>query len=374
MPEQPSTFKRAIFPLIALVPLVAATIWMVTEEPGITPQTQLQPKTTSQPVDATKSNSVTAPPALVEQADGDIAYQTPESLGDDPFASSLSGTDIDGSLKADQNGNLVVDLSTKDFFDYFLNTVGEVSPETALGKIESLARDNLPPAAAEQALAILDQYLDYKQQALDMGNRSLDPTRQQDPAYQLQMLKTALSDLKQLRRNTFEPATHDAFFGLEEAYGDYTLASIEIQQRDDLSAQSKQTLLKYHREQLPEQIRKTETRMIQETDMAKQRQAAIADASSPEEAGENLRDLGVTATQANEVVRYLQEREQFDQQFQQYQQELASLQNAGISQDDFEAQQTQLLERHFESEQTRTWAKLKSLDRSGDSSVATTSP
>ncbi len=361
MPEQPTPLKRAIFPLIALIPLIAATVWVLTEEnQAATASINTSPAFAI--TDSATTDPAPAPPTQATETDSGIAYQTPRSLGENPFASSLAGTDIDGSLKAGPDGNLIVDLSTKDFFDYFLNTVGEVSPETALARIEALARDNLPAAAAEQALAVLDQYLDYKQQAVELGNRALDPSRQQDPAYQLQLLKTALSDLKQLRRNAFDPDTHEAFFGLQEAYGDYTLASIEIRQREDLSAQSKQTLLEYHRNQLPEQLRKTETRMISDAEKSRQRQAAITQASSPAEAGERLRDLGVDPQQAEEVVGYLQERQQFDQQFQQYQQALASLENAGVSQGDFESRQSELLRQHFESEQARTWAKLRSLD------------
>jgi lipase chaperone LimK len=361
MPEQPTALKRAIFPLIALIPLVAATVWVMTDDTPPAPVTISQaPATDSAPV-ITKADTAPRPTTNPEEG---IAYQTPTSLGDKPFASSLAGTDIDGSLKADANGNLIVDLSTKDFFDYFLNTVGEVSPETALAEIEALARNNLPAAAADQAMAILDQYLDYKQQAVELGRQGLDPSRQQDPDYQLQMLKTALSDLKQVRRNAFDPATHDAFFGLQEAYGEYTLARIEIQQREDLSAQSKQTLMDWHREQLPEQLRKTENGMIREAEKSRLRQAAIAEASSPAEAGQRLQALGVAPEQAAEVVGYLEEREQFDARFQQYQQALASLENAGISQGDFESQQSQLLKQHFDSEQARTWARLKSLDES----------
>lgn len=362
MSEQPSPLKRAIFPVIALIPLIAATIWVITGENRLTAMNTDQAPATAA---SEQSSAPASAPETGPQPWGDasaVAHQTPESLGEDPFARSLAGTDIDGSLKADANGNLIIDLAIKDFFDYFLNTVGEVSPETALARIEALARENLPASAAEQALAVLDQYLDYKQQALQMGNQTLDPTRQQDPAYQLQVLKSAMTDLKQLRRNAFDPATHDAFFGLEEAYGEYTLASIEIQQRDDLTPESKKTLLEWHRDQLPKQIRHTETRMMQETETSRQRQAAIADASSPADAGQRLRELGVDPKRADEVVGYLQEREQFDAQFQNYQQALASLEGGGVSSDDFEAQQSQLLRQHFDSEQSRTWARLRSLD------------
>lgn len=360
MSDKNNLLNRAILPVAAIVPLVAATLWVLTEEPTtFSAKAPTIPATDLSAPTVQKESS-----AAIVAADkaGEPAHATPDSLGEEPFASSLKGTEIDGALKADANGNLIVDLSTRDFFDYFLNTVGEVSPETALAEIEALARGSLPPAAAEQALAVLDQYLDYKQQALAMGNQTLDPTRQQDPAYQLQMLKSALTDLKQLRRNAFDPATHQAFFGLEEAYGDYTLATIEIQQRDDLSADSKRTLMTYHREQLPEVIRNTETRMIQEQEIHQQRQEVIANASSPEQAGEQLSEMGVPEEQVTEVVNYLTERERFDDRYQQFEQELASLQSAGLSDDAMSTQRDQLLEQHFDSEQSRTWARLKALD------------
>lgn len=361
MAAQPSTLKRAIFPLIALIPLVAATVWVVTEEPQAPSVTTDPAPASASEAEAPASGTVLAKPTTKEDP-GTVAHQTPDSLGEKPFARSLEGTDIDGSLKADASGNLIVDLATRDFFDYFLNTVGEVSPETALEQIEAMARSHLPESAAEQAMAILGQYLDYRQQALEMGNITLDPARQSDPAYQLQMLQSALSDLKQIRRNAFDGETHQAFFGLEEAYGDYTLASMEIRQRDDLSANSKQTLLEWQREQLPEQIRRTETRMVQDADTSRQRQQAIAEATSPEDAGKRLTNLGVASQQVDEVVGYLRERQQFAEKFEDYQQALASLEDAGISQADMESQQNQLLQQHFESEQARTWAKLRALD------------
>lgn len=362
MSERSSALKRGLFPILALVPLIAATVWWISENPS-TSSVTINSDTVLPPAQEVSSNQPAVPSEPAGYADKTTAvpHQTPTSLGENPFAQSLAGTEIDGSLKADQNGNLIVDLSTKDFFDYFLNTVGEVSPETALAEIEALARNHLPAEAADRALAILDQYLDYKQQALAMGNQTIDPVRQQDPAYQLEVLKSALSDLKQLRRNAFAPDTHQAFFGLEEAYGDYTLASIEIRQRGDLSEQGKQTLIEWHRQQLPEQIRKTETEMIEQAETSRQRQAAIAGANSPEQAGERLRALGMEPQQVTEVVGYLQEREQFDERFQNYQQELASLQSAGISNDDTKARQDRLLEQHFDSEQARTWARLRLL-------------
>lgn len=352
--------KRAFVPVIAVIPVVVFSLWMLSDKPGSKTENTSAVATEVAVAPAPETKAPAGKPDIAEKTSPDT-YRTPASLGENPFASSLAGTQIDGSLKADSSGNLFVNLETRDFFDYFLNTVGEVPPEQALAEIERMARESLPTPAADQALALLDQYLNYRERALALGSQNLDPSRQHDPQYQLQTLKGALADLKQLRRNAFDAHTHDAFFGLEEAYGEYTLASMEIQQRTDLSAEAKTTLQEWHRQQLPEVIRRTESRMMADGERQRQRQEAIASANSPEEAGEQLQALGVEPEQAAEVVAYLEDREQFDQRFQQYRQELANLDSSGVAREDLATMKTHLLERHFEDEQSRTWARLRAL-------------
>ncbi|EDM45981.1 lipase secretion chaperone [Marinobacter algicola] len=353
--------KKALLPLIMTVPVVIACVWfLLADEPRgkkTTTQETSTPATTSE---QPKPGIAEAPPANGE--DAPVPYQTPDSLGDQPFANSLAGTNIDGNLRADANGELIIDLETRDFFDYFLNTIGEVSAEQALDQIETLAKQSLPENAAREAMTLLNQYLEYKDASLALGNQGLDPARQHDPAYQLDMLKGALADMKQLRRRMFAADTHEAFFGLEEAYGDYTLASLEIQQRTDLSTDAKNTLVEWHRQQLPEVIRRTETRMIEESGDLRARQKALSEADSPADAGRRLRELGVDDAQAREVVAYMKEREQFDSHYQQFQQALASLDNSGLAEEDRATQENRLLKRHFDTEQTRTWARLRALE------------
>lgn len=361
MSRKESLNRRAFIPLIAVMVVFVLSTWVLTDEPAekkeltdsVAPEQSASPS--SEP--GTPANT-----AVVAVETEPASHRTPESLGEEPFASSLAGTEIDGSLRADGSGNLIVDLETRDFFDYFLNTVGEVSPERALAEIETLARESLPPQAAEQALALLDQYLTYKENALALGSQNLDPGRQSDPQYQLEMLRGGLADLKQLRRNSFDASTHEAFFGLEEAYGDYTLASIDLRQRTDLSESAKTTLQEWHRQQLPDVIRRTETRMQADGERYRQRQEVLASARSPEDAGKQLQELGVEPEHVAEVVGYLQEREQFDQSFDHYRQELASLDLSGVSEEDQAAMEKRLLERHFADEQSRTWAKLRALE------------
>ncbi len=357
----PHTLKRALLPLALVIPIVGASIWLLQAErpAGTTPSHATE--TTASRNTVSPSPRVAVPPASANDRNT-LAHATPRSLGENPYAPSLAGTDIDGRLRADADGNLVVELETRDFFDYFLNTIGEVPAERALSEIETLAYGHLPERAARQAMALLGRYLAYKDDMMAMGNRNLDPARQHDPAYQLETLKTALADLKALRRQSFSGHTHEAFFGLEEAYGDYTLASHDIRQRQDLSAEAKADLQVWHREQLPEVIRRTETRMLAEGERHQQRQQAIASAGSAKQAGERLRSLGVDEARINDVVGYLEERERFDDRFQDYQRARASVRASGLASEEAATQETRLLEEYFADEQTRTWARLRALD------------
>lgn len=303
-------------------------------------------------------------PVITDNGANPVNATTPESLGSEPFAPSLAGTDIDGALQADKNGQLIINLQVRDFFDYFLSAVGEVSPEVAISQIQQMAESHLPSPAADQALALLDQYLAYKQAALTVMQTRLDPARRGDPAYQLSALGDALTQLKKLRQATFDAHVHNAFFGQEEAYSEYTLATLAIQQRQDLSDQGKQALIQWHRNQLPEAMRTTEEQLVESTRQQQARVAAITSASSPQEAGQRLSDLGLDSKSSAEVVGYLKDRERFDQRFQTFRKALDQQAAPGLAEPDIDANQEALLQQHFPDQQERTWARLRMLGNS----------
>ncbi len=348
--------------------LVAGSAWWL-YQPAPTAHTDARPALASPastggraPSPSTPATS-TAPSLALEPPapDDPVAARTPVSLGPEPFAGSLAGTDIDGALKANSTGDLIVDLETRDFFDYFLSAVGEVAPEQALDQIRTLATTSLPPAAAEQAMTLLDQYLAYKQQALALESAPLDPARQGDPDYQQQMLRQAFTDLKRLRQSVFSPEAHAAFFGLEEAYGEYTLDTLDIARRTDLSPSAKTALMAWHREQLPAPLRQTEQRLIESNQSNQQRIEIMTTASSPEQAGQQLREQGMSVEAATGVTDYLREREGFERRYQEYREALTHLQTAGLAEADLAAQRTRLLHQHFPDEQQQTWARLEML-------------
>lgn len=312
----------------------------------------------SGPLTSTSGDSVSDSPYADTPV---VTARTPASLGPRPFAASLEGTDIDGALRSDADGELIVDLATRDFFDYFLSTVGEVSPDDALEQIRALAFNSLPPEAANQAMALLDQYLDYKQQALALQATPLDPALQGDPAYQQRMLEKAFTDLQQLRRSVFTPRAHQAFFGMEEAYGEYTLATLAISRRTDLSGPAKTALVDWHRNQLPEPLLATERRLQESNEANLKRVEIMTNADSPESAEQQLIDQGMSPDAAASVTSYLKEREEFDGRYQRFSEALTRLNESGLAEEDEAAQRSQLLHQYFPDHKQHTWARLKML-------------
>lgn len=277
-----------------------------------------------------------------------------------PFASSLEGTDIDGQLKSDASGNLIIDLEVRDFFDYFLNTVGEVTPEVAFAEIKNIIESSLPASAVEQALKVLDEYLLYKETALELMTQELIPSDQQTKDYQIEMLENTFEQMKSIRRQTMSTEAVTAFFALEEAYGEYTLASIKVQHDDSLSVDEKISMQAFHREKLPEIIQKTEDSVLADAAKHKIVHQAIT-SSSPEDLKQTLADNNYTEEATSEIIAYQNTQSNFDLRYEQYLSEKQQMSLSGLSEQDKSQQIQRLQENYFKGESEMSQARVRDL-------------
>lgn len=328
---------------------------------------------TDQPTEQAATGSESAPdtdasseeePDLVNANSKDVeaAYATRKEWEDEPFASSLEGTDIDGSLKADAQGRLIVDLETRDFFDYFLNTAGEVGEGEVVDQIRRMAESHLPESAVIDAMDLLEQYIDYKEKAIAINNEPVDPEATQSAEGQVQVLKQGLSDMKRARRETMPSEAVDAFFSLEEAYGEFTIERMEIQGNSELSTEEKQQQMRLAEEQLPEPIRETE-RSIQETNEHQQQvKETMEQAGSPEDAADELERLGLSEDQVDDMVEQMQRDEQFEDSYADYRRKREELLDSGLSNQDREQALEELRREHFESRQARSKAQYRDVE------------
>ena len=293
-----------------------------------------------------------------EEAD-DVEYQTPQDWEGTDFAESLEGTEIDGFLRADGDGRLIVELAVRDLFDYFLNTAEDVGPEAAIERIERLAESYLPESAAAEALVLLDQYLEYKERAIEVGNQPLATPDQQSPEYQVQMLEQGLEQLKQARREVFSDTAVTAFFGKEEAYADYTLARMQIEQREDLSREEKDQKIRLQQEQLPEVVRRSEERAFEAQQQQREIARVMEEAESAQDAESELRGLGLPEDRVQMISQRVSERQAFDEQYAAYREQKRALDEAGYASSDREQRLEALREEYFEDESNRSRAAIR---------------
>lgn len=315
----------------------------------------------------TSDSSAPASAAVVyasQQHSQPAALHSPTS----PFAPSLEGTEIDGYLQADENGDLVLSIAVKDLFDYFLNTVGEVSPEDAIGQILLYADLYLPDSAKAQVISLLTDYINYREAALAVMDAPINTESISDSDYAV-ILGNALNQLKTLRRDYMSPAAVSAFFEMEEAYADYTLGIAQVQLDPTLSAEQKGQQTALLQAQLPPQLALSEQALAENNQQHREIQAVVERATEQGLDEYALRAELERADASPEAIQDIleQKRQQdsFNVAYAEYLRERKILEASGLAEDSLQSALDQLLAQHFATEQMQTWAKLSNLNEGG---------
>ncbi len=154
---------------------------------------------------------------------------------------SLRGTDEDGSLAADQSGNLVVGPGILAFFDYHLSATGELDTATIRARILERIRARLPGRAAGQATTLLDRYLAYREATRQLRDDGDTAAR--------------LEALHRLRQRIFGDDDAARLFGDQERTDGVALAEQRVHQDPSLTAEERAARLAKLEEGLPEAAR-----------------------------------------------------------------------------------------------------------------------
>lgn len=148
-----------------------------------------------------------------ERLSGTEATRLPEAAPRD----SLRGTDVDGAIHLDANGDPIADRELRRVFDYFLERLGERSPDAIRASLVAwLAQaSGLPARAQARVLEMFDAYVDAEHAAVALA-ASGD-------------LQNDLARRAALRRERLGAAVADAWFGADERYADYTLRRLALE-------------------------------------------------------------------------------------------------------------------------------------------------
>lgn len=161
---------------------------------------------------------------------------------------SLSGTQIHGNLRIDDDGNLIVEKAVKQLFDYFLNVSGEIPRDVLIEDIKKGIADYLSEPAQSQALQIFDSYLEYQtalQAEIDSGLYQVTPGSLDD-------LEATYRTRSQLRSFHLGNEVATAFFEEEEARDWYTVGKLRLNANTSLTEEERQAELAALESGLPE--------------------------------------------------------------------------------------------------------------------------
>jgi lipase chaperone LimK len=266
-----------------------------------------------------------------------------------PLVPAMADTEIDGDLRTDAAGNLVLDLAVRDYFDYFLSAVDQVGLEAALGAMIEDARGRLQEPALGQFSRLLADYLDYKRASLALLQQPLSAAQQSRPQEQLGALQQAFERLAQLRRAHLDAAAVEAFFGAEEAYAHFTLDSLAVQSREDLSAEAKAAAIEALRERLPEAMRASETRQAEIAAQQAESERLLREGADEEQIRSFLSMTYDPPTVERLLTEQRAERD-WQRRYSQYRDELAALQSNGLSEADRAREGQRLRQRLFDAQ------------------------
>lgn len=323
---------KKIAVLLVLTLVVGVAIYW--REPSGAVQTRTQSVSTPSLANTSSSVQTPAPASSVRPSPAAAIRRLPPSF---------AGTQIDGRLRVDSSGGLIIESDIRRTFDYFLASIGEEPIEASVTRLRHYIEAQLPPPGRGQALRLLSQYLDYKRQLL-----ALEQNQMQRP--DLDAMRERLRAVQQLRAGIFDVEVHHAFFALEEAADSFTLERLAIRRDPTLDAAAKGAAIDSLQATLPADLRDGLVAQ-QQLELREQTRALQASGGSPTDLRRLRQELvGNAATERLERLDLT--RQQWHKRLAAYRQEKSRIEsNRGLGDADKRAAIARLAVDHFEEKE-----------------------
>lgn len=283
-----------------------------------------RPESTVTPVAEAPASSPAANLTAARPAQRTTTGAAPQVMAKLP--ASFKGTEVDGQFQLDAAGNLIIGPELRQLFDYFLSAIGEEPLKQSIERLRRHIAAQLPEPAQAQALAVLNQYLNYKRQLVDFE-------AQHPRVADLASMRDRLSAVRALRAHALDPATHQAFFGLEEAYDHFSLERLAIRFDPALDSDAKGRAIDQLRAGLPAELQDLLMPQLQ-TELREQTTALLANGAGPQQLRQlrqqlrQLRQQLVGSEAADRLEALDLQRRQWQQRVASYQQERTRIETA----------------------------------------------
>lgn len=255
---------------------------------------------------------------------------------------------VDGDIRVDDDGHLIIDRDLRHWIDFHLSAIGELS----LIEIKHLMKQQillLPMPGREQATNLLANYLGYKEALASYE----DQFKQLVGNDHLENLQQRHDWQKRLRREALSNEAVEAFWQLDELVDDYALEQLVINGSNS-TEEEKRSQLERLETALPEELKQFRRDLY----VASNLQETIAASREQGESNEVIRQqrieqVGIEATDRLEALEIKQNL--WQQRIVAYANEMKAVSAIeGISAQDKQDQIKQYQDNHFdEKEQLR---------------------
>ncbi len=126
---------------------------------------------------------------------------------------TYQGTQPDGAIHLDENGNVIIDKDMKQLFDYYLSAMGELPLDQIRKYLKKFSGEQLNPGQLQQLLDYFDQYQNYLTQAGSFSH-SMDENLS---------LQEKMKLLSGFRTDKLGSTMANAFFADEQAYIEFVI-------------------------------------------------------------------------------------------------------------------------------------------------------
>ncbi|WP_437594983.1 lipase secretion chaperone [Sorangium sp. So ce1000] len=255
-----------------------------------------------------------------------------------PAPPSLRGTDVDGAVIVDERGDLVVGPELLGLFDYFLSAAGEEPAAAIRARVVAAIRERAAGPAADQAIALFDRYLGYREAA-----GAARAAEEADPA-------ARLAALREIRRAWFGEEAAARLFGDEEREIEAAIDESRVLADATLSPEERAARIADVEAALPEAVR--EAREAATRPLAQQAaEQALRDAGASDEALHAYRVATVGPEAADRLAELDRQRAAWQQRLDAFAGERASIEATVADPDGRRVAEEALLARSFTSEE-----------------------
>lgn len=333
--------KRKLLPAgLACVVLLGIVWWRASVPPNASPTPTAGQAEHTPPRQASLDPAVLSDIVRNDAETSSLPVELQQSL-----PASLAGAGRPAALTLDAQGALVVDVTLRRLFEYYLTALGEESLAVIVARIRYDLGQQLTPADFERAVAVLESYLQYRNavgEVLALHGMSATAS-----AVDLEQILAVRREVVAMRSDYLAPDVAHAFFREEDDIDHYLLSRQAIARDPSLTPAEKQAQLAQLEADSAPAVVAVHQRNRSIATLRREEQL-LRDQGAPDETLYALREQTVGPEAAQRLAELDKQRGQWQQRVEDYRRELLIIESDSAYP---EAERARLInelrERHF---------------------------